>query len=108
MIGTPEIRAMKRGAVIINVARGTVVDEPAMRAALQSGHLRGAALDVFAREPLPADSPLWDLPNVLVSAHSASTVDTENEKLTALFCENLRRYARGEPLLNLFDRERMY
>ncbi len=108
LIGTPEIRAMKRGAVIINVARGTVVDEPAMLAAPQSGHLGGAALDVFAREPLPADSPLWDLPNVLVSPHSASTVDTENEKLTALFCENLRRYTRGEPLLNLFDRERMY
>jgi phosphoglycerate dehydrogenase-like enzyme len=70
--------------------------------------LRGAALDVFQREPLPADSPLWDLPNVFVSPHSASTVAQENERITDLFCANLRRYLDGAPLLNLFDRERLY
>jgi glyoxylate/hydroxypyruvate reductase A len=108
LIGEAELRSMKRGAVIVNIARGAVVDEPALIAALRDGHLGGAALDVAATEPLPADSPLWDLPNVLLSPHSASTADTENAKLTDLFCENLRRYVRGEPLLNVFDRERLY
>jgi len=65
-------------------------------------------LDVFAKEPLPSTSPLWDMPNVIVSSHSASTADTENAKLTDLFCDNLGRYLRGEPLLNVFDRERFY
>lgn len=108
LIGKREIEAMKPGAVLINIARGAVVDEPAMIAALQDGRLGGAALDVFAKEPLPADSPLWDMPNVLVSPHSASTIDSENAQLTDLFCENLRRYLLGEPLLNVFDRERLY
>jgi phosphoglycerate dehydrogenase-like enzyme len=108
LIGEREIRTLPRGALLINVARGAVVDEPAMIAALRDGHLRGAALDVFAKEPLPPDSPLWDMPNVIVSPHSASTVDTENAKLTDLFCENLGRYLRGDPLLNVFDRERFY
>ena len=108
LIGKREIDAMKPGAVVINVARGAVVDEPAMIAALQAGRLGGVALDVFAKEPLPAGNPLWDMPNVLVSPHSASTVDSENAHLTDLFCENLRRYLRGDPLLNVFDRERLY
>lgn len=108
LIGRREIDAMKPGAVVINIARGAVVDEPAMIAALQEGRIGGAALDVFAKEPLPGDSPLWDMPNVLVSPHSASTVDSENARITDLFCENLRRYLRGESLLNVFDRERLY
>ncbi len=108
LIGKRELDVLKPGAVLINVARGVVVDEPAMIAALQQGRLDGAALDVFAKEPLPADSPLWDMPNVLVSSHSASTIDSENARLTDLFCENLRRYLRGESLLNVFDRERLY
>lgn len=108
MIGERELRAMRRGAVLINIARGKVVDEQALLDALRSGHLGGAALDVFSEEPLSSDSPFWDLPNVFVSPHSASTVETENEKLTELFCENLRRYLAGDPLLNLFDRRRGY
>ncbi len=108
LIGDAELRSMKRGAILVNIARGAVVDEPALIAALRDGHLGGAALDVAATEPLPADSPLWDLPNVLISPHSASTADTENAKLTDLFCENLGRYVRGEALLNVFDRERLY
>lgn len=108
LIGEREIRGLRRGAVIVNIARGAVVDETALVAALRDGHLGGAALDVAATEPLPADSPLWDLPNVLISPHSASTADTENAKLTELFCENLRRYRHGETLLNVFDRERLY
>jgi len=99
---------MKAGAVLINVARGAVVDEPAMIEALRGGHLGGAALDVFSKEPPAPDNPLWGMPNVLISPHSASTVETENAALTDLFCENLDRYLRGAPLVNVFDRERLY
>lgn len=108
LIGRRELRSMKRGAVLVNIARGAVVDEPALIEALREGPLGGAALDVARAEPLAADSPLWDLPNVLISPHSASTADTENGKLTDLFCENLRRSLRGDALLNVFDRERLY
>jgi len=108
LIGRAELAAMKPDAILINVARGAVVDEPALIEALQRGRLGGAALDVAAREPLPRDSPLWSLPNVLISPHSASTVTIENARLTDLFCENLRRYLRGEPLRNVFDRTRLY
>jgi glyoxylate/hydroxypyruvate reductase len=101
MIDARALAAMKPGAVLINIARGALVDEGALVAALRSGHLGGAALDVAAVEPLPADSPLWDLPNVLVTAHSASTVDKENGRLTDLFCNNLRRFLDGAPLRNV-------
>jgi phosphoglycerate dehydrogenase-like enzyme len=108
LIGRPEIAAMKSGAVLINVARGVVVEEAALVEGLRNGHLAGAALDVFASEPPAADNPLWDMPNVLICSHSASTVETENARLTDLFCENLGRYLRGDELLNVFDRERLY
>lgn len=108
LIGARELAAMKRGAVLINIARGDVVDEAALIEALQSGHLGGAALDVFTVEPLPADSPLWTMPNVLISPHSASTAGNENEKIVALFCDNLRRFLDGQPLRNVLDKERLY
>lgn len=108
MIGPRELALMKPTAVLINIARGAIVDEPALVEALRGGRLGGAVLDVAATEPLPPDSPLWEMPNVLISPHSASTADTENAKLTALFCENLRRHIRGERLANVFDRQRRY
>ncbi len=108
MLGAPEFAAMKDGALFINIGRGSTVDEPALIAALQSGKLGGAALDVFAEEPLPSTSPLWDMPNVLVSPHSASTSDRENARITDLFCDNLRRYLDGQPLRNVLDVERLY
>jgi glyoxylate/hydroxypyruvate reductase len=108
LIGKREIAMLPRGSVLINISRGAVVDEGAMIDALRSGQLRGAALDVFAEEPLPADSPLWSMPNVLVSPHSASTSINENERLTELFCENLNRYLKGDPLLNRLDTTRLY
>ena len=108
LLGQNELAAMKPQAVLINVARGAVVDETALIAALREGHLGGAALDVFSTEPPAADNPLWSMPNVLISPHSASTVTSENARLTDLFCENLSRYMRGEALLNVFDRERLY
>lgn len=108
LIDAAALAAMKPGAVLINVARGAVVEETALIDALRRGHLGGAALDVLAVEPPPPDHPLWAMPNVLISPHSASTVAAENERLTELFCENLRRYLEGAPLLNVFDRTRLY
>ncbi|MGW8267254.1 MAG: NAD(P)-dependent oxidoreductase, partial [Longimicrobiales bacterium] len=107
MIGARELALLPEGAVFINIARGALVDEGALVEALRSGHLAGAGLDVFAQEPLPPDSPLWEMPNVLVSPHSASTSDGENRRLTDLFCENLRRFLAGEPLLNVLDLEEL-
>ncbi len=108
LLGQAELASMRPGAVLINIARGSVVDEPALIEALRGGHLAGAALDVFATEPLPADSPLWDMPNVLVTPHSMSTDTTENERLTTLFADNLCRYVAGEPLRNVIDKVRGY
>jgi len=108
ILGQRELTATKRGAVLINVARGAVVDEDALIAALRDGHLGGAALDVLSTEPPAADNPLWSMPNVLISPHSASTVASENARLTDLLCDNLVRYVNSEPLLNIFDRERLY
>jgi len=108
MIGTRELALLPRGAYFINIARGAVVDEPALIEALRSGHLSGAALDVFSEEPLPPSSPLWEMSNVLVSPHSASTSDRENGRITDLFCDNLRRYLAGEDLRNVLNPQRMY
>jgi phosphoglycerate dehydrogenase-like enzyme len=103
MIGARELATMPRGSVFINIGRGALVDEPALIDVLRSGHLAGAGLDVFAQEPLPADSPLWEMENVIFYPHSASTSSRENERITDLFCANLRRYLDGQPLLNVLD-----
>jgi phosphoglycerate dehydrogenase-like enzyme len=108
LIGAEQFARMPDGAVLINLARGQVVDQAAMVAALQSGKLRGAALDVFEVEPLPEGDPLWTMPNVIISPHSASTADSENAKIAALFIDNLQRYLRGESLRNVLDVERLY
>jgi phosphoglycerate dehydrogenase-like enzyme len=108
MIGARELALLPPGAYFINVARGAVVDEPALIDALRSGRLGGAALDVFAEEPLPPKSPLWEMPNVLISPHSASTSDRENARIVDLFCDNLRRFLSDTPLRNVLDVERMY
>jgi phosphoglycerate dehydrogenase-like enzyme len=100
LIGVPELAAMKPTAFIVNVARGNIIDEPALVAALQRGGLAGAGLDVAEAEPLPPDSPLWDMPNVIVSPHVAGTGSTGYPQQKKLFAENLRRLRGGEPLLN--------
>ncbi len=96
MIGRAELQAMRPGAVLVNIARGAMVDEDALIETLRDGHLGFAALDVFRVEPLPVDSPLWGMPNVLVAPHSASTADSENATLTDRFIENLGHYLAGE------------
>jgi phosphoglycerate dehydrogenase-like enzyme len=99
---------MRAGSVLVNISRGPVVDEEALVSALRTGHLGGACLDVFAAEPLPAGSPLWDLPNVIISPHSAATVAAENGLITDLFIDNLRRWMAGRPLRNRYDRTAGY
>jgi glyoxylate/hydroxypyruvate reductase A len=108
LIGARELAALPAGATVLNIARGGVIDEEALVEALASGHLGGAALDVFEHEPLPPDSPLWDLPNVLISPHRASVVDAENSLIVDLFVDNLRRFLGDRPLRNIYDRERGY
>ncbi len=103
-----EFALLPRGALFINIGRGATVDEAALINALQSGQLGGAALDVFAEEPLPHDSPLWTMPNVLISPHSGSTSDRENTRLVDLFCENLRKYLADQPLLNVLNTKTLY
>lgn len=110
LLDREHLAALKPGAVLVNIARGAVIDEAALIEALRSGQIGLAALDVFATEPLPADSPLWDLPNVWVSPHSASTADTENGKLADLFIRNLGHYLAGEfdQMSPVLDKERLY
>ena len=110
MLDRAAFDALKPGAVLVNIARGSAVDEAALVSALLSGRLAFAALDVFRTEPLPANSPLWDFENVLISPHSASTVAEENERLTALFCRNLATFLEGRlgDMENLFSAERGY
>jgi len=98
------IRAMKPTAYFVNISRGEVVDEEALIRALREGRIAGAGLDVFWQEPLPPDSPLYDLPNVILTPHIAATTAAYNDRATDLFAENLRRYLAGEPLLNLVDK----
>lgn len=110
MLDRAALEALKPGAVLINIARGALVDEAAMIAALRSRRLAFAALDVFDKEPLPADSPLWDLDNVLVSPHSASTVAAENQRITEVFCYNLPLFLDGkfDEMRNRFHHDRGY
>jgi phosphoglycerate dehydrogenase-like enzyme len=109
LIDAEAIAAMRPDAYFVNVGRGAVVDEAALVEALEGGHLSGAALDVFEVEPLPEESPLWGLENVIVSAHTTDVVpDLINGAQTDLFCENLRRYLAGEELLNVLDKRLLY
>ena len=108
LIGAHQLRQLPSHAILINVGRGQLVDEAALADALVSGALAGACLDVYREEPLPTSSPLWDLENVIVSPHSASTVVTENRDLVELFLANLDRWRRGENLHNLYDVRKGY
>ncbi|MFI5091101.1 MAG: D-2-hydroxyacid dehydrogenase [Terriglobales bacterium] len=102
------IALMKPDACLINVGRGPLVDEAALAVALRDKKIGGAALDVFPKEPLVADSPLWDVPNLLITPHTAALTDKLWERHYALFSENLRRYLGGEPLLGIVDKSKGY
>ena len=108
IVGERELAAMKPGAWLINVARGSLVDEAALLEALSSGHLGGAALDAFQHEPLPSGHPFWALTNVILSPHSSWRSSRLQEREVALFSDNLRRFVDGEPLRNVVDPEAGY
>jgi phosphoglycerate dehydrogenase-like enzyme len=100
LVNAELLSKLPREARLINVARGEIVDEQALTEALRNGGLAGAYLDVFEQEPLPAESPLWDMPNVIVTPHNSSASLGNDERVYEIFVDNLRRYARGEALMN--------
>jgi phosphoglycerate dehydrogenase-like enzyme len=110
LVDTAALSVLKRGAALVNIGRGPVVDESALVAALRSGQVGYAALDVTAAEPLQADSPLWDMPNVLISPHSASTVAHENHRIVDIFQHNLACWLAGNrsEMRNVLDQDRLY
>jgi len=109
LIGAAQLARMKPTAWLINIARGGLVDEPALVGALQMGQIAGACLDVFAQEPLPAGSPLWDLPNVHIAPHNSPGWDPDlRVRQKTIFLDNLGRFVRGEPLTNIVDISRGY
>ncbi len=108
LIGASQLREMREEAWLINVARGRLVDEVALRRALEGGWIGGAVLDVFEDEPLPPDSPLYGTPNLLITPHTSWSSDMVVQRSADLFVENLRRYLDGEPLLNRVDLEAGY
>ncbi|MXX77996.1 MAG: D-2-hydroxyacid dehydrogenase, partial [Gemmatimonadales bacterium] len=108
LLGAAELARMKPGAVLINLARGTLVDEAALVRALEGGHLRGAMLDVFRMEPLPSRHPLWGLENVLITPHVGGTSARFWQRETDLIVRNISRYQRGAPLENQVDKTRGY
>ncbi len=108
LIGATELRAMKSSAYILNIARGGVINEIALARALKENWIAGAGLDVFEREPLPRDSELWGLPNLFIAPHISSATPHYDNRAVNLFADNLRRYLRGQALLNLVRREAGY
>jgi len=108
LIGAAELALMKRDAILVNVSRGGLVDEAALASALRTGTLRGAALDVFRGEPLGPESPLWNVPNLLITPHTAGFREDHWAAATDLFAGNLRRFERAEPLLNIVDKQAGY
>ena len=108
MIGAPEFALMKASAVIVNVGRGPVIDEPSMIQALEQKRIKGAVLDVFDTEPLPAGHPFYRLENVLLSPHCADHTSDWLEQAMAFFLQNFERYRKGEPLLNVVDKKMGY
>lgn len=108
MLDERRLRLMKPGAYLINIGRGGTIDETALAAALTDGHLAGAGLDVFAQEPLPADSPLWDSPNLLITGHYSGDTPDYDRRALALFLDNLERYVAGREMRNVVDKVEGY
>ena len=108
LLGDEEFQAVKPGAFLVDVSRGGVIDHSALIRALKDNRLAGAALDVYPQEPLPPKSPLWKLPNVLMSPHISGITTQYDQRAMALFADNLRLYLAGQPLMNVFDPTRGY
>jgi phosphoglycerate dehydrogenase-like enzyme len=108
LVGARELALLPRGAFVINVGRGGLVDEEALAEAIEAGRLGGAGLDVFAEEPLPPSSPLWRLPGVVITPHVGGSSPGFLDRAVPFFCENLRRYLTGEPLVSRVDVTRGY
>jgi phosphoglycerate dehydrogenase-like enzyme len=108
MFGEKELRAMKPTAFLINISRGKIIDEPALIRALEEGWIAGAGLDVFSKEPLPPDNKLWELPNVVYSAHVGGDYVGNYDKLTVQFGQNLLRYLKGKRLYNVINKRKGY
>jgi phosphoglycerate dehydrogenase-like enzyme len=108
LIDRRRLALMRPTAILVNIARGGIIEEEALVAALRAGKLGGAGLDVTETEPLPPSSPLWDAPNLIISPHCGGISSHRVRKLVEFFCENLRRYVAGRPLLNLVDQRRGY
>jgi phosphoglycerate dehydrogenase-like enzyme len=108
LIGARQLASLKPSAFLVNLSRGAIVDEKALVAALRNGSLAGAALDAFATEPLPVESPLFDVPNVVLSPHVSGNFQGYWDQVIEVFCANLARYLTGQPLLNVADRQRGY
>jgi phosphoglycerate dehydrogenase-like enzyme len=107
MIGPEEIAAMKEGAILVGISRGGVIDQDAMADALRRGHLKAAGLDVFKPEPLPEDSELWDMDNLIITPHAAGGTQYEGERVLEIFRENLERFLHDDlPLRNQVDKTR--
>ena len=106
LIGAAELAAMKPSAYLINVTRGGIIDEPALVEALQNGQIAGAALDVTEKEPLAAESPLWDAPNLIITPHRAGASQHRPRMIFEFFMQNLERYLKGKNLLNVIDKQR--
>ena len=108
MIGERELKSMKRTAVLVNISRGGLVKEEELIETLREGRIAGAALDVFETEPLPSDSELWKMENVIMTPHVAGTTPHYDQRATPIFRKNLRRYIEGKPLINLVDKKKGY
>ena len=108
LVGNAELAALSKGAWIANIARGRLIDQNALIAALKSGHLGGAYLDVTDPEPLPPESELWSLPNVIITPHSSGATRKQIERATEIFIDNFDRYLRGDRLRNLVDMDAGY
>lgn len=108
MIGEPELRSMKRTSYLINISRGSVIEESALLRALQENWIAGAVLDVFEKEPLPPESPLWTLKNAILTPHISGNLQNYSERVMEIFSENYLRWKAGRPLLNVVDLEKGY
>lgn len=108
IVGEPQFRAMKTSAYLINVARGEIVEEAALVRALREGWIAGAALDVFTQEPLPPESEMWEVPNLIITPHMSGNFLAYLDRVMDILRENLRRFVAGEPMINVLDKQRGY